>query len=109
MDAFSLLRRLYTADVLDTRFVPDSHDPLPLSASVFAETSTLPRKAGEPPKKPLPAGAQVSKWRTPEFKVYYAVFIYVVPSMLKQAYDISQGRLWGLDGWRERDGWGCSS
>lgn len=56
------LRDLYKVETLDTRFA-GSDQPL--------------------------ASAQKSKWRTPEYFLYYVVFLTIVPVMFKSVYDVS--------------------
>lgn len=57
-------RDLFKVETLDTRFQPQSIQPLP--------------------------GAQPSKWNTPEFYLYYAFFLTIPFLMFKSVYDVSQ-------------------
>lgn len=58
------LRDLYKVETLDNRFTPANPGPLPK--------------------------AQPSKWRTPEFFLYYAAFLTIPILMFKAVYDVSQ-------------------
>jgi hypothetical protein len=69
MKLFTYLWRLYSLDTLDTRFANSKS-----SSTIQAEAS-------------------LSKWRTPEFYIYYVIFIVVVPQMFKVSYDVSKGAL----------------
>src|SRR5947209_1684882 len=69
MTLISNLRRLYSLDTLDTRFTKSKSS------------------------SPIQAEAQPSKWRTPEFYLYYVIFIVVVPQMFKVSYDVSKSTL----------------
>ncbi|KAH8704798.1 putative glycerol:H+ symporter [Talaromyces proteolyticus] len=73
------LRRLYSLDTLDTRLTVSSSTP------VKAVSDSKDGRAQE-----IAAGAQPSKWNTPEFYVYYLVFLTVVPMMFKTVIDVSQ-------------------
>lgn len=58
---------LYKVETLDTRFSP----------------------GGQAEQKPLP-DARPSKWRTPEYYIYYLFFLTIPPLMFKAVYDVSQ-------------------
>ncbi|KAI9834994.1 MAG: hypothetical protein M1819_002717 [Sarea resinae] len=86
------LRRLYSLDTLDTRFTTSSKTP----QKQLSEARIDPARPS--PKEELKArssqprldGASPSKWGTPEFYVYYAVFLIVVPMMFWVPYDVSK-------------------
>ncbi|UKZ75294.1 hypothetical protein TrVFT333_002972 [Trichoderma virens FT-333] len=67
MGLLRYLRKVYDLDTLDTRFTSSTE------AAAKARSSAPP-----------------SKWRTPEFFLYYVVFIFVVPYMFWIAYDVSK-------------------
>jgi len=94
--------KIYSLDTLDTRFSIPSNTPP--KGHAYTELQQIDPAAGEPskrhdsnssvtgpPEKPLP-DAQPSLWNTPEFYVYYLVFITCVPLMFKAVYDVSQRR-----------------
>ena len=58
------LKDLYKVETLDSRFKPTDPSPLP--------------------------GSQPSKWRTPEYYIYCAVFLTIPFLMFKSVYDVSQ-------------------
>ena len=58
------LRELYKVETLDTRFTPKEPGPLPK--------------------------AQKSQWNTPEYYLYYLVFLTIPVLMFKSVYDVSQ-------------------
>lgn len=77
----SFLASIYDLDTLDTRFTTPSSVPY--------------RAAADAPVKPDPR-AEPSKWATPEFYLYYLVFVTVVPYMFWVAYDVSRRRFFLL-------------
>lgn len=81
----ALLRNIYTLDTLDTRFTTPSGVPYrPLEAR-----SPDKRRDSTSPKPPT-NGASPPKWKTPEFYLYYLVFLLAVPSMFYVAYSVSR-------------------
>ncbi|KAI9722666.1 MAG: hypothetical protein M1812_001597 [Candelaria pacifica] len=97
------LRRLYSLDTLDTRFTASSKPP-PKQVAVRAEAAVDPARpsqptwsgiAGSPSERPRKETgdetlASASKWRTPEFFIYYLVIMLVIPMMFKVTYDVSK-------------------
>lgn len=91
-------RRLYSLDTLDTRFTTSSRTP--------PQESALDTRSRIDPARPSPgengshtarvAGSKIDvgtsppRWWTPEFFVYYIVFIILVPMMFKATYDVSK-------------------
>ncbi|OKL55765.1 hypothetical protein UA08_09040 [Talaromyces atroroseus] len=75
------LQRLYSLDTLDTRLTVSSSTPIKASQ----QPATRDARAQQ-----IAAGAQPSKWNTPEFYFYYFVFLTVVPMMFKTVIDVSQ-------------------
>jgi hypothetical protein len=78
----SLLASVYDLDTLDTRFTTPSSVPYRPSTEKREEDIPRPDKRAEP-----------SKWGTPEFYLYYLVFLTVVPYMFWIAYDVSRRAL----------------
>lgn len=86
--------RLYSLDILDTRFTTSSKVPL---QETRQEHGVNNRPAAITPKAQvedsLVAGAQPSKWNTWEYYFYYLVFLTVVPCMFWVPYTVSRGIL----------------
>ncbi|KAH8427571.1 putative glycerol:H+ symporter (Gup1) [Aspergillus melleus] len=81
---FSRLRQLYTLDTLDTRLTVPATTPLKAAAD------TRPATAKDARAQAIANGAEPSNWRTPEFYVYYLVFLVAVPLMFKAVIEVSQ-------------------
>ncbi|KAL9479897.1 hypothetical protein ACSS6W_004683 [Trichoderma asperelloides] len=85
MGVLSYLRKVYDLDTLDTRFTSPSSAPYQTVIDARGdpiaerEAAAKARSSAPPPK-----------WRTPEFFLYYLVFIVVVPYMFWIAYDVSK-------------------
>ncbi|OTA04359.1 glycerol:H+ symporter (Gup1), putative [Trichoderma parareesei] len=85
MGLSSYLRKVYDLDTLDTRFTSSTSVPYQTvidardDPAVEREAAARARSSAPPPK-----------WRTPEFFLYYIVFIVVVPYMFWVAYDVSR-------------------
>ncbi|KAA8644226.1 hypothetical protein EYZ11_004524 [Aspergillus tanneri] len=84
LTSFSRLRQLYSLDTLDTRLTVSATTPLKAAAD------TRPATAKDPRAQAIANGASPSKWRTPEFYVYYLVFLVAVPLMFKAVVEVSQ-------------------
>ncbi|EAS35700.3 glycerol:H+ symporter [Coccidioides immitis RS] len=80
MSLLSWLRRLYSLDTLDPRFTASANQNRPFAGGT--------RNGGG--AKPAKNGVSPSRWNTPEFYIYYVVFIIAVPMMFKTAIDVSQ-------------------
>lgn len=85
MGLLSSVKGIYSLDTLDTRFTTPS--TVSYSTAVEARTDRDGKREvyNTPNKK-----AQPSKWRTPEFFLYYLVVVVVVPYMFWVAYDVSR-------------------
>lgn len=92
-----MIKRLYALDTLDTRFTTSSRtssrdtqsriDPAqPSGRTVLSKDEKQSKRVVERTSEVSP-----SRWRTPEFFVYYFAFITVVPMMFKVTYDVSKG------------------
>ncbi|KAL1970159.1 hypothetical protein VTN77DRAFT_6564 [Rasamsonia byssochlamydoides] len=89
MSLLQWLRRLYSLDTLDTRFTVSANTPLKAADTRSArDPSSSSEKVAR--SHEIANGASPSKWKTPEFFVYYFVFITVVPLMFKTVIDVSQ-------------------
>jgi hypothetical protein len=82
----SWFRRLYSLDTLDTRFIVSSNTPLKVIAT---DTRSAPAKDAH--ANAVASNASPSKWRTPEFWVYYVIFLIAVPLMFITVIEVSQG------------------
>jgi hypothetical protein len=85
MGAFSFLGRLYDLDTLDTRFTVSSATPyrtvLETRHDAVASRERAEKWNSRAPK---------SRWRTPEFYLYYVVCLVAVPYMFWTTYDASR-------------------
>ncbi|CAK7198679.1 glycerol transporter [Sporothrix eucalyptigena] len=98
MSLFTFLRSLYNVDTLDTRFTTPStvpYKPAPQNESAGRSNGTLGNGALSTDSRRDGAAdiikrAEPSKWYTPEFYVYYFIFLTVVPYMFWVAYDVSR-------------------
>jgi protein-cysteine N-palmitoyltransferase HHAT len=90
MGAASVLKGVYDLDTLDTRFT----NPSSVAYKTVIDARSDPYASREPASK-ASSRAQPSKWNTPEFYLYYAVFIVVIPYMFWIAYDVSRRSLDG--------------
>lgn len=93
-----MAKRLYSLDTLDTRFTTSSRPP-PRDKRLRidpAQPSSGRTVSGEDEKESKTvversSDASPSRWRTPEFFVYYFALITIVPMMFKVTYDVSKG------------------
>lgn len=95
MSLFSFLRSIYNVDTLDTRFTTPSTVPYkPEIASSKAASRSNGTLGDTDSRRDATAEiikrAEPSKWRTPEFYIYYFIFLTVVPYMFWVAYDVSR-------------------
>ncbi|KAK4967017.1 hypothetical protein LTR28_003036, partial [Elasticomyces elasticus] len=88
------LHKLFSLDTLDSRFTASAKTPpKELSEASIDPAKSLDPKAAAHDQPFRGVLAQPSKWRTPEFYVYYFCFLTIVPFMFKAVYDISKGDL----------------
>ncbi|PYI12757.1 putative glycerol:H+ symporter [Aspergillus sclerotiicarbonarius CBS 121057] len=80
----SWFRRLYSLDTLDTRLTVSSTTPPKAAAD------TRPASARDARAQAIARNASPPKWQTPEFYVYYIVFLIAVPLMFITAIGVSQ-------------------
>lgn len=85
MGALSLLGKVYDLDTLDTRFTSSSS--VPYQSVIDARSD--PAASREAAAK-AQARAQPPKWHTPEFYLYYVVFLLAVPTMFWIPYTVSR-------------------
>lgn len=92
------LKRLYSLDTLDTRFVIPANTPSRDAATELTIDPVKPgpssdnaRKRSNGHIKSSPSkDVHPSQWNTPEFYFYYLVFLVAVPYMFKTGYDVSK-------------------
>ncbi|KAG9246519.1 glycerol:H+ symporter-like protein [Calycina marina] len=97
MGVFSYIRSIYALDTIDTRFTNSSATPYQTVLNKRAENAaayakrddSIPGTGGKTDHSGRPV-AQPSKWNTPEFYIYYLVFIVIVPLMFWVTYDVSR-------------------
>ncbi|KAL4758206.1 MBOAT, membrane-bound O-acyltransferase family-domain-containing protein [Aspergillus foveolatus] len=80
----NFIRWLYSLETLDTRFASST-----TSCQSFANDFSATFASKPDIRSPLP-GTKPSKWWKSEYCIYYLVFVIVVPTMVKQVYDISK-------------------
>ncbi|KHN94564.1 Membrane bound O-acyl transferase, MBOAT [Metarhizium album ARSEF 1941] len=85
MGVFSFLRKVYDIDTLDTRFMTSSRVPY----QTVIEARSDPHAVKDAADKAR-ALAPPAKWQTPEFYLYYIVFLWAVPYMFWVAYSVSR-------------------
>jgi len=87
MGLLSGVRGIYSLDTLDTRLTTPSNAPY--DSTVAARGGADGKRAvyNKPDKRAKPP-----KWKTPEFALYYLVFIVVVPYMFWIVYEVSRRR-----------------
>ncbi|KAI1114978.1 MBOAT, membrane-bound O-acyltransferase family-domain-containing protein [Nemania sp. NC0429] len=85
--ALSFLRNVYDLDTLDTRFTVSSSTPYAVVVEARSDAPAASRERaarwnGRPPSE--------SRWRTPEFYLYYLIMAFAVPCMFWIAYNASK-------------------
>lgn len=85
MGLLRYLRKVYDLDTLDTRFTSPTSVPYQTVIDSRGDV-VIEREAAAKARSSAPP----SKWWTPEFFLYYLVFIFVVPYMFWIAYDVSK-------------------
>lgn len=93
------IRRMYSLDILDPRFI--SSAPSPSDPSVKPRTSSSRTPLADikyhdghsrEGVQSLPNGAKPSRWGTPEYWLYYVLFFGALGWMFKVAVDVSRGK-----------------
>lgn len=85
MSPLSFFRSIYTLDTLDTRF----STPSTASYRTVIDSRADPLAKDEQ-KERIASRASPSKWKTPEFFLYYLVFAICVPLMCWIPYTVSR-------------------
>ncbi|KAI0410079.1 MBOAT, membrane-bound O-acyltransferase family-domain-containing protein [Xylaria palmicola] len=89
MSAFSLLGKVYDLDTLDTRFIVSSTTPYQTVIEARNDPAAASKERAAKWSSRQPSSSP-SRWRTPEFYLYYAVFVVAIPCMFWIAYDASK-------------------
>lgn len=89
MGPFALFQNIYNLDTLDTRFTSSSSVPY----QTVVDARSDPSLAAESSTKAQTRVTQPSKWKTPEFYLYYVVFAIAVPYMFWVPYSVSRRTL----------------
>lgn len=86
MGPLAFLNSLYDHDTLDTRFTTASSTPYQNVIEARLDPSIKKDSAAKERSR-----AQPSKWKTPEFFLYYVVVAVAIPYMFWITYDVSRG------------------
>jgi protein-cysteine N-palmitoyltransferase HHAT len=84
MGPLSFFKNIYDLDTLDTRFTSSSSVPYQTVIDARSDPAASAESAAKARSR-----AQPSKWRTPEFYIYYVVFALAVPYMFWVPYTVS--------------------
>lgn len=91
MGLFSIFRNIYDLDTLDTRFTVSSNIPYKTAIEDRSDaTAASKERAANWNSQPSTSSQSKSRWNTPEFYLYYVVFIVAIPSMFWAAYSASK-------------------
>ncbi len=94
MGLLSYIKSIFALDTIDTRFTNSSSTPYkPLAQDPGVDTPKRDDSLGGIGVKTDHNGrpiAQPSRWKTPEFYLYYLVFLIVIPYMFWVAFDVSR-------------------
>ena len=105
MSFVSFLRSIYNVDTLDTRFTTPSTVPYKPESSPSSDGRINDPLSGAESRRDAAAEnikrAEPSKWRSPEFILYYLILLFIIPNMFWVAYDVSRRMYMEL-------GYGCS-
>ncbi|KAI2626393.1 MBOAT, membrane-bound O-acyltransferase family-domain-containing protein [Xylaria nigripes] len=90
MGAMSFLRSIYDLDTLDTRFIVSSTTPFQTVIESRNNATAASSKERAVRWNSRASSVSASRWNTPEFYLYYVVFVLAVPYMFWVAYDASK-------------------
>ncbi|KAI1444073.1 MBOAT-domain-containing protein [Annulohypoxylon stygium] len=85
MGIVSFLRKVYDHDTLDTRFLISTSTPYKTVIEARDDPVASKERAAKRNSK-----AHTSRWNTPEFYLYYAILLWVIPYMFWVGYDSSR-------------------
>lgn len=89
MGPFALFQNIYNLDTLDTRFTSSSSVPYQTIVDARSDAPIPAESSSKAQTRPT----QPSKWKTPEFYLYYLVFAIAVPLMFWIPYTVSRRML----------------
>ncbi|KAI0521569.1 putative glycerol:H+ symporter [Xylaria bambusicola] len=89
MGVSSIFRNVYDLDTLDTRFTVSSNTPYKTVIDARNDATAASRERAAKWNSRLSSQSK-SRWNTPEFYLYYLVFILAIPYMFWSAYDASK-------------------
>lgn len=92
MGALSYFRKIYNIDTLDTRFTNPSTAPY---KTVIESRDDAAAASRERAAKWNARTTSPSRWRTPEFYLWYLIFFPAFPAMYWVTYTASRGRRHG--------------
>lgn len=101
MRLLSTIRDILSLETLDSRFTVGTqrsssaprYRAAPSLSSSSRSSERSPHADESRESKRVRAEAEPSRWKAPEFWLYYVVFATAIPAMFKCAYDLSQGAL----------------
>lgn len=85
MGVLSFFRSLYDIDTLDTRFTNTSSTPYKAVIESRNDATASKERAAA-----FSGKAQPSKYKTPEFLLYFGLLSFIIPYMFYVAYDASK-------------------
>lgn len=91
MGIVSFLRKVYDHDTLDTRFLISTSTPYKTVIEARDDPVASKERAAKRNSK-----AHTSRWNTPEFYLYYAILLWVIPYMFWVGYDSSRRMLYTI-------------
>ncbi|KAI9848012.1 MAG: glycerol transporter [Thelocarpon superellum] len=87
MSWLSDLQQMYSLETLDARLTTPVTTPPTTGTGANGSKDGVDARVATTHSK---FGTSPSRWRTPEFYVYYATFVTVIPLMFKVAFDVSR-------------------
>jgi hypothetical protein len=94
MSLLQYAQRLYSLDTLDPRFTAFARSPPGASTKQTNTPRASPKEVAAVdngrPKASTTTEAPRPLWNTPEFYLYYLIFLICVPLMFKAVYDVSK-------------------
>lgn len=85
MGALSFFKSLYHLDTLDTRFTNSSSTPYKTVVESRGDATASKERAAR-----FSGTTSPSRWKTPEFILYYVLLSIIIPSMFWTAYNASK-------------------
>lgn len=89
MGLLSAFRAIYSLDTLDARLTTKTSSSPPKLSNL--PSLSTPSTSESPESQRTRENAPPSRWRTPEFFIYYLVFAICLPLMFNAVWEVSQG------------------